>query len=469
MVSRKPKILMFAGLILVLMLSACASGASIGTVTPVVGATGSSALGTSAATSGIPTVQTTVQSSPSAVTTAVMGATAAVTGTAAVPSTGQSALVGARIVPNTARAQAVVLSNVMNYNVVDKNGKAIGTVSDYILNMCEAHIIYMVVNADPSLNLQNGTMVVIPYEVLTVGQGAIEVNQHTLVLPVTAAQVQSAPAVSQKPDLTTTTWESTVRNYWTNIVHLSALTTQCHVAARTASSLTATPGSSMLSGTPAATQNAGMVSATPTATYSVAATIANGGAVTGTGAVGGINSGNTVTVTKIAYASNVLKMQVEDDLHNPIGQVQEVYLVPESGRISYLAIDLTSAQQGAAGTIYGYSARIAARRGSGYTIAHAASRQPADRRCADWLGEPDAGPEWARPGAGAAGAVASAAERPDREYLAGCFATELGLADHYLLEPLRPHDGANGRNPGVEHAVPIDEWDGNANAVIDRD
>ncbi len=376
MVNKKPKIFLFVGMILALGLSACSGiSGNNGTALPTtvggvqnqnlastqnpfpagVSGVGTSEAGASAvpsntqgaqaptgtagttaqvpATGGTPAMGATSMSTqesatPNASSTQDMASTQATSstpgasieqgtgtpvasGTQGVPSTGGQALLGASIVPGSARSQAVLLSNMMNYNVVDQNGNPIGKINDYILNMCESNIIYMVVNADPSLNLQGGNMLVIPYEVFTLGKGAIDVNQHNLVMPISASQVQGAPVVSQKPDLTNTNWESGVRSYWTNIVPLSALTTQCQV--------------------PQGPSSAG-VSATPTST--VESTV----------------QANNIMITKIAYASDVLGMQVQDGTRKPVGQVKEVYLVPESGRIRYLAVDLSSAQSAGTGT-----------------------------------------------------------------------------------------------------------------------
>ncbi len=284
------------------------TGGPSGTLSPAENglrsATQTGDLGTS--TAGVPTTGDVSGTSTQTIQTP------AANGTQSVPNTGGQALLGAKIVPNSARSQAVLLSNMMDYNVVDQSGKAIGKVSDYILNMCESNIIYMLVNADPSLNLQGGNMLVIPYEEFTLGNGAIDVNQHNLVVPFSASQAQGAPVVSQKPDLSNTNWELNVRTYWNKIQPLSALSTQCQVPQG--------PVSSSMQ----ATQQPNMTQSTAQA--------------------------NDVMITKIAYASNVLGMQVQDAAHNPVGQVKEVYLVPESGRIRYLAVNLNGAQPSANGT-----------------------------------------------------------------------------------------------------------------------
>ena len=53
--------------------------------------------------------------------------------TAIIPSTGQG------------QGQVVSLASMMQFRVVDAGGEMIGTVSDYVVNICEAHILYAVV------------------------------------------------------------------------------------------------------------------------------------------------------------------------------------------------------------------------------------------------------------------------------------------------------------------------------------
>ncbi len=342
MVNQKSKVFLVVVSVLVLALSACASSTGNANGTPGPAATGFGArrdqnlastqnpfpagvegssgaasqvpfpAGATVVPSVLPGTQAPTAGTPSGANTPAAGtpgATAAVPNTggtpAAVPDT-NGQLLGAKVNPADARSQAVLLSNVMNYNVVDRNGHPIGKVSDYILNMCESNIIYMVIDADPSLNLQNGSMLVVPYQEFTLASGVIDVNNHNLVMNIDQSSFQGAPAFNQKPDLSNTSWESDVRDYWTNIVQLSALSTQCQVPQ-------------------------GPVSASQTTTPSGTAQAT-------------VQADNTM-VTKIAYASDVLGMQLLDGQGNPVGQVNEVYLVPESGRIRYLAIDKSGAQQ----------------------------------------------------------------------------------------------------------------------------
>jgi sporulation protein YlmC with PRC-barrel domain len=171
----------------------------------------------------------------------------------------------------------------MGYKVIDRNGALIGTASDYVLNMCEAHILYMVIETDPSIGLKGGNLMLVPYEVVTLGNGQINVDEQSIVLNLDANQVSGAPAITEKPDLTTTDWEQGVRDFWTQIVPLSNLTSGCRVSSTD-------------------------------------------------------NSGQT-TVTKIAYASQILGTQLQTGTGEGLGQVSDVILVPESGLLRYLVLN----------------------------------------------------------------------------------------------------------------------------------
>jgi sporulation protein YlmC with PRC-barrel domain len=83
------------------------------------------------------------------------------------PGTGEGEagdLRAAEILPATGRAGVTRLSALSGYLVVDTTGASLGTVNDYILNLCEAHLVYLLVDADPALQLEGGSRLVIPYE-----------------------------------------------------------------------------------------------------------------------------------------------------------------------------------------------------------------------------------------------------------------------------------------------------------------
>ncbi len=405
--------MLVAGLSLMLLLSACAGGGAntTATVAPVVptpvggfdnltpgaasqvpfpaGATEVPSVlpGTQAPVTGV------IEISPTAgahvgIETPVSVGTAPVPNTggtpAAVPDT-NGQLLGANVNPAGARSQAVLLSNMMDYNVVDRNGQPIGKINDYILNLCELNIIYMVIDADPSLNLQGGSVLVVPYQEFTLASGVIDVNNHNLVMNIDQSNFQGAPALNQKPDLSNLDWESNVRDYWNNVVELSALSTKCQVPQG--------PGAAGQQATPISTVQATM-------------------------------RANDILLTKIAYASSVLGMQVQDGNANPVGQVQEVYLVPESGRIRYLAVDKSSAA--------------------------AEWRHNRDRP--DWGVKLAAGAERSGGCADADRDAGGISRRAGGEWPAGRLAADLGRRRVSVLEPVRAAVCAAARDGGGEHS-----------------
>ncbi len=113
-----------------------------------------------------------------------------------IPNTGEQSMVGAQVYPSNKRSLAFLFSNMVNANVYDKTGQTIGTVADYVINMCSDQVSYMLVIPFPGLVQNTNVVMAVPYEVVTQGHGLIDVTQHNLVLPITVSQLQSAPVLS---------------------------------------------------------------------------------------------------------------------------------------------------------------------------------------------------------------------------------------------------------------------------------
>jgi hypothetical protein len=118
--------------------------------------------------------------------------------------------------------------------------------------------------------------------------GAIDAGQHVIVLNLDASDLTGVPTVSGELNLQDTSWETDVRSFWSNFVTLSGLTTGCRVPA-------------------------------------------SGKAE---------SSGNRVNITRIALASQMLGAQVVDGNGDPVGQVEEIVLTPESGLLRFAAVRL---------------------------------------------------------------------------------------------------------------------------------
>jgi sporulation protein YlmC with PRC-barrel domain len=211
--------------------------------------------------------------------------------------TGEGALRGAQVVPDTGREQATLLSELLGYQLTDQNGNNLGSVDDFILNICEAHIVYVVLDADPSLNLETGNLAVFPYETITLEGGVIDVEQRAITVNVDSEQFTSAPSTNERFDLITTDWEADIRSHWSEVGRLSNLSTECRV--------------------PAA----------------------------------GSEGSARQTITRIEYATEVLDMQLQDGNGNLIGQVEEVLVEPESGWLPFMAIRPNEDLQAGSGLI----------------------------------------------------------------------------------------------------------------------
>jgi sporulation protein YlmC with PRC-barrel domain len=211
--------------------------------------------------------------------------------------TGEGTLRGAQVVPDTGREQATLLSELLGYSIVDQNGTNLGSVDDFILNLCEAHIVYVVLDADPTLNLENGNMAVFPYETVTLENGIIDVDQRVITVNLASEQFSSAPSTNERFDLATTDWEADIRSHWSEVGRLSNLSTECRV--------------------PAA----------------------------------GSEGSARQTITRIEYATEVLDMQLQDGNGNLIGQVEEVLVEPESGWLPFMAIRPNENLQAGSGLI----------------------------------------------------------------------------------------------------------------------
>lgn len=193
---------------------------------------------------------------------------------------------GAQILPETGQQELIRLSNWMGFTIADQNDQPIGQVQDYIVNTCEAHIVYMVVQPDAGLALEGGNEFLIPYEAVSVNNGTLNADTRTMTINIDASQLSGIPALDQRPDLATTDWETEVRDFWSGVVDLSNLDTSCAVAPASDSADT-----------------------------------------------------ESVNVYKIAYASNLLSANLQDGNANALGQVQEALVQPQSGQIFYLVVN----------------------------------------------------------------------------------------------------------------------------------
>ena len=194
---------------------------------------------------------------------------------------------GAEIRPPELRAQLTRLSALIGFQVLDREGAVLGTVSDFILNTCETYIIYFLLDPSEQLASPAGGRLVIPYEAVTINSGALDAQSGAIQLSLAAGQFAGAPAFPESQELVPTDWEAQVRDYWSQALRLSNLTSGCRVAA---------PG------------------------------------------------GGTTEIHKVAYASDLIGAELRDGLQNRLGRVEEAILEPESGKVSFFVISLEDGQ-----------------------------------------------------------------------------------------------------------------------------
>jgi sporulation protein YlmC with PRC-barrel domain len=182
----------------------------------------------------------------------------------------------AEIQPKEMRTQLTHLSNLMGYQVLDENGDNLGVASDYIVNTCETYIIYILMEPAASLNIAPGSRVVIPFEAVTINSGVLDAQDKKIQLRLIPEQFSGAPTLPTGQQLTPTDWEDAVRAFWSKAVRIGKLATSCNV-----------PGG---------------------------------------------------PVYKVAYASQLLGVELYDGQNSLLGVVQEAILEPESGKVGFYIV-----------------------------------------------------------------------------------------------------------------------------------
>ncbi len=182
----------------------------------------------------------------------------------------------AEIQPKHMRTPLTYLSNLMGYQVLDENGDKLGVASDYIVNTCETYIIYILMEPAASLNIAPGSQVVIPFEAVTINSGVLDAQNKAIQLRLIPEQFSDAPTLPTGQQLTPTDWEEAVRAFWSKAVRIGKLATSCNV-----------PGG---------------------------------------------------PVYKVAYASQLLGVELYDGQNSLLGEVQEAILEPESGKVSFYIV-----------------------------------------------------------------------------------------------------------------------------------
>ena len=174
------------------------------------------------------------------------------------------------------RTKLTHLSNLIGYQVLDENGDKLGIASDYIVNTCETYIIYILMEPVASLNVAPGSQVVIPFEAVTINSGVLDAQNDAIQLRLDPEQFSGAPTFPAGQQLTPTDWEGAVRAFWSKAVRIGKLATSCNV-----------PGG---------------------------------------------------PVFKVAYATQLLGVELYDGQNNLLGTVQEAIIEPESGKVDFYIV-----------------------------------------------------------------------------------------------------------------------------------
>jgi sporulation protein YlmC with PRC-barrel domain len=247
---------------------------------------------------------------------------------------------GAQIIPSTGGQSLNQLSTLMGYQVIDRDGALIGVVDDFIINLCEAHLLYMVVDVDLALPAE-ASQALIPYELVTRQNGSIHGNEQTIQVNINASDLTSVPAydagmVTMREGI----WEADVMAFWST--HMTqSLTTECRVSPFQVDDL----------GTATSTPDAPSATVVPTTPEVPAATPTLPGTVTipvqptQTPSANGSQEDDRVSVTRLVLANLLVQAELEDGNGQPLGTVVDAVIVPETGLIRYLAVQLDQAQQ----------------------------------------------------------------------------------------------------------------------------
>jgi len=182
----------------------------------------------------------------------------------------------AEIRPKEMRTKLTHLSDLIGYQVLDENGDKLGVASDYIVNTCETYIIYILMEPVASLNVAPGERVVIPFEAVTINSGVLDAQNKAIQVRLIPEQFRGAPTFPAGQQLTPTDWEGAVRAFWKKAVRIGMLATSCNV-----------PGG---------------------------------------------------PVYKIAYATQLLGIELYDGQNNLLGVVQDAILEPESGKLGFFIV-----------------------------------------------------------------------------------------------------------------------------------
>lgn len=249
------------------------------------------------------------------------------------------------------------LSAMLRYRVVDNAGNELGMVRDYIVNTCEAHILYIVLDA------RTGSQaVLIPYEAVSLNQNRPDdAAADELVVNFDASLLGSVPTVDlNRVDFESANWDSAVINFWRQNIPIS-LTSACNVPTGSGTAVPSlvpslVPGATLSptliapSASPEATEVApsetpvalsGYSSALLQTTPTAPSTLVPGATqVTGTQV-----PADRTNVYKLATASDLIGINVVDARNNMVAKVRDALVLKTTGSVYYLIVQLVAGNQ----------------------------------------------------------------------------------------------------------------------------
>ena len=213
------------------------------------------------------------------------------------------------------------LAALYDFNVVDSAGNEIGAVNDFVVNICEANIVYIVVDS------ADGGQVLVPYQATleTPNNGRVDVENREFVIDLDAADLSGAPSVDISTlDMQDTAWEEETLAFWQADFDI-ALTTACNVP------VSAQGGEAQPTAAATPTLDAGQATLSPTmdadATPSpeAAATLPSGVV--------------RQNIYRIALASRMLGAELQEGNGTRLGTLRDVAIIPETGRTQFLVFE----------------------------------------------------------------------------------------------------------------------------------
>lgn len=247
-------------------------------------------------------------------------------------------------IPQTGSTGYVGLAAMMDWEVVGADGSQIGTVQDYVVNTCEAHILYLVVDPAEEITPQGGQQILIPFEAVLgeLNEGSsLDLEQRSFTLKQNAVDLTAAPGVDiATADMETPDWSEDILTYWEDNGYRVSVTAGCPVPVSGEQGGEGTGAGQQA--TPAATPGA-TLDATAQPTFEATPTVDS----TLTPDTGAGTDGDRQNIYRIALASNLLNAQLQEGNGRLLGTVQDIAIVPETGRTQFFVVDTAELDQGA--------------------------------------------------------------------------------------------------------------------------